>query len=217
MFGHLFIQEAFDPSTRAYFFATIISVVISITLHELAHGWMAIRLGDRTPILAGRMTGNPLVHMGPFSLVALLVMGIAWGQMPIDPTRLRGKYGEAKVAAAGPAMNFLLAFVALTGLGLWMRFGGPIDSQVEKNVHLLLSAFGGINVLLGVFNLLPVPPLDGSHILSNFSETYAKFVWDPAHQGVMLLAFIFTFTVASVIALPVYLVADTYVAVLSGM
>lgn len=216
MFNNLFIQQAFDPSTRTFFFATLLSVIISITLHELAHGWAAIRLGDNTPIHTGHMTGNPLVHMGPFSIAALLLIGIAWGQMPIDPTRMRGKYAEALVALAGPATNFLLAFLALTGLGLWLQFGGPIDTQLEENVRILLEAFGGINLLLGVFNLLPVPPLDGSHILANFSRGYARFISDPAHQGIMMLAFIFTFAVASVILMPIYMIAGLYVWVLSG-
>ena len=85
-------------------------------LHELAHGWAAIWLGDQTPVRQGRMTGNPLVHMGPWSLLMLAVAGIAWGQMPIDRTRLRGRHGEAIVAAAGPAMNVLLALAALSTL-----------------------------------------------------------------------------------------------------
>lgn len=212
MLDNLFIQQAFQPESRTFFFATVISVVISITLHELAHGWAAIRLGDNTPIRTGHMTGNPLVHMGPFSLIALCLAGIAWGQMPIDPTRLRGKYGEAWVAFAGPATNFLLSLAALTGLGLWIRFGGfpDADNQVQKNAVLFLSAFGGINAVLGVFNLFPVPPLDGSHILANFNRGYARFIGDPAHQGAMLLAFIFMFSMASVIFEPVFQAAGGY-------
>ena len=210
MFQNLFIQSAFAPETRFYFFSIVISVVISITLHELAHGWAAIRLGDQTPIHSGHMTGNPLVHMGPFSIAALLIAGIAWGQMPIDPTRLRGKYAEAQVAFAGPAMNFLLSFLALTGLGLWLRFGGYSDTQVQHNTVNFLSDFGGINAVLGVFNLFPVPPLDGSHILANLNRKYALFIDDPAHQGVMILAFIFMFSAASVIFQPLFTAASSY-------
>jgi Zn-dependent protease len=207
---NLFIQNLFDPTTRFYFFSIVLSVVISITLHELAHGWAAIRLGDHTPERSGHMTGNPLVHMGPFSIAALLIAGIAWGQMPIDPTRLKGKYAEAQVAFAGPATNFMLSFVALTGLGLWLRFGGYSGTQVQQNAVNFFSAFGGINAVLGIFNLFPVPPLDGSHILANFNRKYALFIGDPAHQGVMILAFIFMFSAASVIFQPVFLAANNY-------
>ncbi len=210
MFESLFINAAFNPETRFFFFATILSVVISITLHELAHGWAAIRLGDDTPIRSGHMTGNPLVHMGPFSLIALVIAGIAWGQMPIDRSRLRGRYAEAWVAFAGPATNFLLSLLALTALGLWLRFGGLPDGQVQENAVNFLSAFGGINAILGVFNLFPVPPLDGSHILANLNRRYAMFISDPAHQGAVLLAFLFFFSAAGVIFQPVFDLTQNY-------
>src|SRR5579862_344316 len=97
-----------DPQ---YFWAMIIAVVVSICLHELAHGIVAIWLGDRTPIELGRITLNPLVHMGLPSLIVLLISGIAWGAMPVNERRLRGKYAPALVAAAGPAMNVLIAVI----------------------------------------------------------------------------------------------------------
>ncbi len=211
MFQNLFIQKAFDPATQFFFFSVVISVVISITLHELAHGWTAIRFGDLTPIRSGRMTGNPLIHMGPYSIMALFIVGIAWGQMPVDPTRLKGKYAEAWVAFAGPATNFILSLIALTGLGLLMRFDTLAGAQIEKNSLDFLYAFGGINAILGVFNLFPIPPLDGSHILANFNRKYAMFISDPSKQGMMLLAFLFLFSVARVIFDPIYGVVGSYV------
>ena len=181
-----------DP--QLYFFY-VITVVVSIVLHELAHGWMAIRHGDRTPLLTGHMTANPLVHMGRFSLVALFLIGMAWGQMPIDPSRMRGRWAEAMVAAAGPATNLLLMLVALTGLGLWGRFGmeswlvegGPAVWQ--QNLILLLYVFGSVNLLLFVFNLMPVPPLDGS----------ASLLSDPSKRQVWLFGFIGAFIVTRVL------------------
>ena len=85
---NLFINNLLseNPADRFFFFAVVLTVVVSIVLHELAHGWMAMKLGDPTPRLEGRMTGNPLVHMGPWSLLALALAGIAWGSMPIDPS-----------------------------------------------------------------------------------------------------------------------------------
>lgn len=199
--GDLFINNLFRPEDRFFFFAACVTVVISIVLHELAHGWMAIRLGDDTPIREGRMTGNPLVHMGPFSILALLIAGIAWGQMPIDPSRLRGRYAEARVAAAGPAMNLLIALVALITLGLLYRFGFS-DPQVQWKTNLLtfLNIAGTLNLLLLMFNLLPVPPLDGSHILANFYRPYALAVSDPSKQGIFFIAFIFVFAASAVLA-----------------
>ncbi len=192
----LFIQRLADAPR--FFFAVVITVVISIMLHELAHGWMAIRHGDDTPIRSGHMIGNPLVHMGGFSIILLLVVGIAWGAMPINPSRMRGRYAEAKVAAAGPATNLLLALVALTALGLWMRLGTlPEPDTPMANVSYLLGIFGFINLALCLFNLLPIPPLDGSHILANFHHGYARFINNPHNQGVMLLMFFFIFVFGS--------------------
>ena len=118
--GNLFIQTLWTDPT--YFFGVLITVVVSIVLHELAHGYAAIKLGDDTPLVTGHMTFDPLVHMGGMSLILLAIAGIAFGAMPVDRTRLRGRYGEAIMAAAGPAMNVLLAVLALTTLGLWDRF-----------------------------------------------------------------------------------------------
>jgi Zn-dependent protease len=182
MLATLFIETlSRDPP---FFFATIIAVVISITLHELAHGWVAIRNGDDTPITSGHMTLNPLVHMGGLSLILLALVGIAFGAMPIDRTRLRGRYAEAKVAAAGPAMNLLLGICAILAIGLWLRFGRPPgETGPGANGLLLLDRFATLNIALMLFNLLPVPPLDGSHILANISSKYRRLLSNEFAQG----------------------------------
>ncbi len=215
---HLFIQEAVqDPF---YYLAVVLSLVISITLHELAHGWAAIRLGDDTPIRQGRMTGNPIVHLGPYSMIALAVFGLAWGQMPIDPSRLRGRHGDALVSAAGPAMNLALAVVCLGVFVVLMRAwdptslhgyvqppltavlaGAPAEelSPLQHNALRLVAVAGVFNLLLLVFNLFPVYPLDGSHILGSYLPQYRKFLDDPAHQGTIWLGFILAFAAAGVV------------------
>lgn len=189
-----------------YFFSVVFTVVLSICIHELAHGYAAIRCGDRTPLYSGHMTLNPVIHMGPWSLVMLMLAGIAWGQMPIDPSRLRGRYAEAKVAFAGPLSNLLLALAALGALGLWIRFAPELSANLVlgnlfttvneqdvfgENLRSFLFVFGFTNGALFCFNLLPVPPLDGSHILANFSRGYARFIFDPANQSVVFILFIF--------------------------
>ncbi len=205
-----------------YFVSVVFTVVISITLHELAHGWMAIRRGDDTPIRLGRMTVNPWVHMGLWSFVALAIAGIAWGRMPIDHTRIRGKHGEAWVALAGPAMNLLLSIVALTGLGMAMRYEPRLGMAPTETEHILpnvgkfVRVFGFVNVLLCVFNLLPVPPLDGSHLLASFSRGYARFISNPSNQGAMLFMFIGAFFFASVLFEPAFQAARWYLGLLSG-
>ncbi len=83
-----------------FFFATALTVVVSICLHELAHGWAAIRQGDDTPIQLGHMTFNPMVHMGSVSLLLFVFTGIAFGAMPVNPLRFRSRYGQAIVSGA---------------------------------------------------------------------------------------------------------------------
>jgi len=205
---HFFFLNALEPATQFYFFAVLITVVISITLHELAHGWMAIRLGDDTPIREGRMTGNPLVHMGPFSIVALLVVGIAWGQMPIDPTRLRGRHAAVWVALAGPAMNLGLGVVCLFALGLLQGAMVGSDAHWYENLLMFLQIAGVTNILLCLFNLVPVPPLDGSHILASYHQGYARAIADPDKQGLWMMAFIFIFVLSRYLWGAAWAVAD---------
>jgi len=132
-------------------------VIVSVVLHELAHGFAALSQGDRTPISSGHITLNPVVHMGWPSLIFLCIVGLAWGQMPVRPARFRdAKWGEAIVAGAGPAMNMVLALLAMGILNLVRQ-------------PALLRAFylaASINWQLFFLNLLPVPPLDGFKVFS---------------------------------------------------
>jgi Zn-dependent protease len=199
----MFLQEL--ERDRPYFFAVVITVVVSICIHELAHGIVAIWLGDRTPMERGHMTLNPAVHLGLFSVICLLLAGIAWGSMPIDPRRLRGRYAEALVAAAGPASNLLLAGLALGSLGIWQRFDPRPSSEIATqitNIRYLLLVFGTINVLLAMFNLLPVPPLDGSAILANLSSAYATTVQAFTMSGASVMVFLLVFSVAGNLLTP---------------
>ena len=173
---------------RVFFVSWIFTVILSITLHELGHGWAAIRQGDETPRLTGHMNLNPLTHMGALSLVLLFVAGIAWGSMPVDPTRFRSKYGDAIVSFAGPAVNLVLAFLGLTVLGVLNRFGVLAGSEVGANFGIFLFVFGSANIVLFLLNMIPVPPLDGSRVLASFSRPFRRFLDNPANQGVFFAA-----------------------------
>lgn len=199
-----------------YFISVVVTVIISISLHELAHGLAAIRLGDDTPRVRGHMTLNPLVHMPPFAIVTLLLAGIAWGSMPIDASRMRGRYAEAIVAFAGPLMNLLLAALALTTVGLWARMTPQEPAYQVMNAWEFLRIFGIVNLVLFAFNLLPVPPLDGSHILANFNEGYRRFIQDPNTQGIAIGLFIVAFVLSRYIFGFVGDIAVTYVDWLNG-
>ncbi len=184
-------------------------VILSITLHELSHGWAAIRLGDRTPIEQGRMVFNPIVHMGQMSLFMFAVIGIAWGAMPINPRRMRGRHAEAIVAFAGPAMNLVLAFTSLVLLALWLGFiegqwagGVSIGDSARKNMVLFFRLGIMLNVLLFVLNMLPVFPLDGGRILGHFVPSYRRVFDGQAGPAIMIGMMILLFMVATRVVFP---------------
>jgi Zn-dependent protease len=187
-------------------------VIFSIVLHELAHGWAAIANGDDTPREMGHMTMNPIVHMGRMSLIVFAILGIAWGLMPINPRRFRHeRRGRVLVAAAGPAMNLLLAFITLTAAGTWVWAvtSGRITvaTHIAANVKQFLIWGGFINLLLGAFNLLPIPPLDGSAILAGAHPALDRFYNTPAVRMYGMLVVLFFFF--GVIEVPLQRTAQT--------
>lgn len=168
-------------------------VIFSITMHELAHGWAAIWQGDRTPIELGHMNGNPLVHMGPHSLLIFALCGIAWGAMPVSPHRFRTRrWGDVYVSAAGPAMNLLIGLVCLIILTIWLKFGVP-GSNLYRNLSIFLFYGIGLNFILAPLNLLPIPPLDGSTILAGFSYKARELYRHPQAPMIGMMIFIVVF------------------------
>lgn len=159
-------------------------LLFSIVVHELAHGWMALRLGDPTARDMGRLTLNPIPHIDPigsiivplFSLLAAGRVFIAWAKpVPINPMNFSNyRRDDILVSVVGPLSNLIMAFIC-TLLFIAVRFanpGAPVDGTDVRDVSgFLLNMFlGGIslNVALAVFNMIPVPPLDGSHVVASF-------------------------------------------------
>lgn len=215
----LFIQNLADPNGRTYYFSWVLCLLVSIVLHELGHGWAALRLGDPTPRVQGRMTGNPLIHMGPLSLGCLFLTGMAWGAMPVDTTRLKGKFGDAKVCLAGPAMNMGLAGVGILAAAVWLRAAGdlPDEGTIAKRGFDLLWMFCYLNVLLVIFNLLPVPPLDGSRILANMNRRYASWINSDSFQAMGFLPFIAAFLLIWVLIDPIQAGTLEVISLLGGV
>ena len=162
------VHDLWNAGRSTELVSWIFWVIASITLHELAHGWAAIWEGDDTPRIQGRMTANPVVHMGMPSIVVFLIVGIAWGIMPVNPYKFRhGKWGRILVSFAGPAMNLLIAIILLTILGFSTGSNNPDLAQFE----FFLFTGGFLNLILFSLNMLPIPPLDGSTILANLSTS----------------------------------------------
>lgn len=172
-------------SDPVYYFTVVGCVTVSIVLHELGHGVAAIAQGDDTPIVSGHMTWNPLVHMGPLGLGLLCLVGIAFGIMPVDPGKFRSRYGDAIVAFAGPLTNGVIAVVALTALGVLASRG--IDPRISGVDPLWI--LGLLNVVLFLFNLIPVAPLDGSAVVGNFVPAYGAFLRRPESAKYNWIAF----------------------------
>jgi Zn-dependent protease len=187
-----------------------IVLIFSAVFHEYAHGMAAYSLGDPTAKNMGRLTLNPIPHIDPFFTIILPLLMIILPTnfiiggakpVPINPYNLRGKYADMKVALAGPASNLLLAVI----FGMFIRFVPAI-----QNSETLFFAFGTvvfINLLLAVFNLLPIPPLDGSHVLFNFipfsSEIKAFF----SQYGFFILIGILVFFMEYVFSLIFFVIS----------
>ncbi len=191
------VHELYHNGEKVLLVSWMFWVITSIVLHELAHGWAALWQGDDTPRRYGHMTWNPLVHMGPMSLLMFAAVGIAWGQMPVDPSRFKwGRQGRFVVAAAGPAMNVALALIALTLLPIWLKLAhGGVNDPLYSNVAEFLWVGGWLNFVLAMFNLLPIPPLDGSNILAGLWLRWYIWMQNPQFMMVgffILLVFFFS-------------------------
>jgi len=153
----------------------ILSVLLlySVIFHELAHGWIAFKMGDSTAKWLGRLTLNPIKHLDPFGSLMLLIVGFGWAKpVPVNleniPANQRRK-GFILVSAAGITVNIIIAFIAL----LLFKFISPEPSGMVEHVLVLLAR---INLILAAFNLIPIPPLDGSKILMGFApESINRF------------------------------------------
>jgi len=147
-----------------FFFSWTLIVVFSICVHEYAHARVALSVGDAEAAMSGHLTLNPLKQMGWMSLAALMVVGFAWGAVPVNPARYARKSDSALVAFSGPAANLLLCFVAAVALALATRFAGA----GTERLLLFLRMAAAANATLFVLNLLPAPMLDGWSVLEPF-------------------------------------------------
>lgn len=142
------------------------ALLLAVTFHEFSHAWLAVRLGDGTPAKDGRLTMNPISHLDPIGALMLVLVGFGWAR----PVRVQGQHFRrplrdmALVAAAGPLANLVLAVVSALGLRAMME-AGAVEGPTATPLSLMLQASLGMNVGLAVFNLLPIPPLDGSRLL----------------------------------------------------
>lgn len=170
-----------------FFLAYLLAIFYGITVHEFAHAFMAVKQGDETPRLAGRLTLNPLAHLDITGLIILLLAGFGWGKpVLVNPYNFKhGKISDNLVSLSGIIVNMASLIVFAIILKLVLAYTAlDFDNLLVHFLYLLIT----INLVLAIFNLLPIPPLDGSHVLFNvLPEKFADFKNSLAKNGPFIL------------------------------
>lgn len=153
---------------------TIPGILIGLVFHEFAHALTADRLGDNTPRYQGRLTLSPLVHLDPIGLILIIVAGFGWAKpVQINPRNLKSpRRDDAIISLAGPLGNFVIAiiFAIILKITSSINILNNMEATTWGNLQLIIHYTVSINVVLGIFNLLPIPPLDGSHLLEDITN-----------------------------------------------
>lgn len=179
-----------------YIAVVILVILVSMTLHEAMHAFMSYWLGDDTAQRQGRLTLNPIKHIDPFLTIALPVLlallgGPIFGgakPVPFNPDRVRGgEWGAALVAVAGPLTNLLIAFVAF---GVAVLTGVIYGEGSNDTVNLVIYSFISVNLGFFVFNMLPIPPLDGSRVMYALAPEFIRRVMEAIERAGLLVIFL---------------------------
>ncbi|MBR0380286.1 MAG: site-2 protease family protein [Mogibacterium sp.] len=181
-------------------------IIIGLSFHEFAHAWVSDRLGDPTPRRDGRVTINPLAHIDWLGFAALLLVGFGWGKpVMIDPRYYKNRRrDEFLVAIAGVTMNLIIAVVLSIPVRMMMKhYGAGVPSDLMYNIFQMLYYAVFINVVLMIFNLLPVPPLDGWNIFTQLFKLDQYDWWYKVYRyGTYILLALIIFNVTDLVLTP---------------
>ena len=199
-----------SPDRLISLLLTIPGVLVAITFHEYAHAFAADKLGDDTPRMEGRLSLNPLTHLDPVGSLMLLFAGFGWGKpVHVNPRNYNRDISmdkaDAIVSIAGPATNIVLALIFTFIYCLVMKFAPSVYLSTVGNIVMMMISYTIIiNVGLGIFNLIPLPPLDGSKVLKTFLPYNAK-VWFENNERTFYMIFIvlWVFGIAGAIVSPI--------------
>ena len=191
------------------FMSYALIILLALPVHELAHAYTAYRLGDNTAKWNGRLTLNPFAHLDIIGTILIFVFGFGYAKpVPVNPRNFRNyKTGMLLTSLAGPLSNLVMGFLSLAILRLLSFFALPVT--MYGVLYLLLDTFVYINIVLAVFNLLPIPPLDGFRIVANFLPDRWSYFVDRYHWYISMALFLLIASdvfggVISGIANPVY-------------
>ena len=188
-----------DPVLYLYI---VPAAIIAIVFHEVAHGFISYKLGDPTAKKQGRLSLNPIHHLDLMGTLFLIFFRFGWAKpVPVDPRYYRNKkMGMVLVALAGPVMNFIVAFIAALFSGILSKYGPTPLSGIWEHISTFLLILILINLGLGIFNLIPIPPLDGSKILGAIlpEDAYFRYMEFERFGFIALLALLY-FNVLDVI------------------
>ena len=180
----------------------LITIIISLSFHEFGHAWTAKRFGDNTAERMGRLTLNPVAHIDPFGLLMVAMVGFGFAKpVPTDPRNFNSPQASLWISAAGPGMNLILAFFSVNLLAAGYVF--QIEILQLSGVQVFLQFMTFINLILMLFNLLPIGPLDGHYILPYFlsrDNAYRYVRWNEQYGTHVLMGAI----LLGVIGVPVF-------------
>ena len=177
--------------------AILITIFVVMPIHEWAHGFVAYKFGDNTAKYSGRLTLNPLAHIDPLGAAAMILFRFGWAKpVPVDARNFKNpKVGMALTALAGPMSNIIAALIAAIGLNSLIYFGrSTIPYDALSYIISFMYSFVKINIGLAVFNLLPLPPLDGSKILAAFLPNKFLFKYYQYERYIIFAVFFLLFT-----------------------
>ena len=188
--------------SASYFINLLLSlpgILVAISFHEMAHGYAADAMGDPTPKLAGRLTVNPLKHIDPIGFISMLLFRFGWAKpVPVNPNNFKNhRKGIIVVSLAGCFTNLLLGFISLIAIYAVSPFANVYLLQILQYLYLY-------NLMFAVFNLIPIPPLDGSQILAEFLPYNAKQkFYQFSRYGMIILQLLVVFNVFGLIITPI--------------
>jgi Zn-dependent protease len=202
--------DIFSREGLITFLYTLPALVLSLSIHEYAHAWVAYKLGDISQKIRGRLTLNPLAHIDPIGFIAIVLVGVGWGKpVTVDDRNFKdSRKGMMLTSLAGPASNLLLAILVTIILKLLMVFGVMntiINSNTGNIILNMLLYVIQFNIVFGIFNLIPLPPLDGSKVLAYFLPQKARgFMYTLERYSFIIIMIIYFTNLTSYIIAPGY-------------